>query len=97
MMRAALLCAALTLAACASSGPPVLRYYTCSDGSGFNAELVTGAMRLHTPTGIVVLSRTRSEEGALYTNGLRSVLLLADGTARFAVGRRAWVDCRAEP
>jgi len=97
MMRVVLAAAALVLTACASKGPPALSYYTCTDGSGFNAELVPGAMRLHTPTGIVVLARTRSDEGTLYTNGVRSVLLRADGTARFAVGRRAWVDCRAEP
>lgn len=96
MTRAALLAAALALGACAAKGPPDLRYFTCADGTGFNAELVPGAMRLHTPTGVVVLPRARGDEGTLYTNGLRSVILLPDGTARHAVGRRAWVTCRAE-
>ena len=89
---------AALLAACATTNAPrgEMRYYTCDDGSGFNAELLGRSVRLHTATGMIELPRARSEApGTHYTNGLRSVVLLDDGTARHAIGRRAWAECTA--
>ena len=96
-MRMALVVVIALSAACA--GPAVrgeMRYYTCDDGSGFNAELLGRAIRLHTATGVIELPRTKHDApGMLYSNGLRSVVLLEDGSARHAIGRRAWAECTA--
>lgn len=91
----ALAALAFVLAAC--TGPAArgeMRYYTCEDGSGFNAELLGRTIKLHTATGVIELPRSRSDEpGTLYSNGLRSVIINEDGSARHAIGRRAWVAC----
>ncbi len=97
MTRIALFALALMLSACA--GPAArgeMRYYTCDDSTGFNAELLGRIIKLHTATGVIELPRARGDEpGTLYSNGLRSVVILEDGSARHAVGRRAWAECRA--
>lgn len=95
MTRIGVAALAAVLAACV--GPATrgeMRYYTCDDGSGFNAELLGRTIKLHTATGVIELPRSRSDEpGALYSNGLRSVVINEDGSARHAIGRRAWVEC----
>ncbi|MEX0900466.1 MAG: hypothetical protein WD081_07220 [Gammaproteobacteria bacterium] len=97
MTRVASVVLVLALAACA--GPEVrgeIRYYTCDDGSGFNAELLGRTIKLHTATGVIELPRARSDgPGTLYSNGLRSVVINEDGSARHAIGRRAWAECTA--
>ncbi len=97
MTRIAFILLTVMLVACA--GPAIrgeMHYYTCDDGSGFNAELLGRTIKLHTATGVIELPRTRSDgPGTLYSNGLRSVVIHEDGSARHAVGRRAWVACKS--
>ncbi len=86
-------CAAL--AACATwpdSGET--REYRCDDGLTLRVEVTEVWVRVHTATGTVELARSGHDAGgALYTNGLRSLVLEADGSARHTIGRRAWADC----
>ena len=85
------------LAACASTDERgEMRYYTCDDGTGFNAELLGRSVKLHTATGVIELPRARSDgPGELFSNGLRSVVINADGSARQAIGKRVWANCTA--
>ena len=95
MTRIALVALVLSIAGCVNpAARGEMRYYTCDDGSGFNAELLGRTIKLHTATGVIELPRTRSDEpGTLYSNGLRSVIINEDGSARHAIGRRAWAEC----
>ena len=73
-----------------------MRYYTCDDGTGFNAELLGRSVRLHTATGVIDLPRARNDgPGELFSNGLRSVVINQDGSARQAIGKRVWANCTA--
>lgn len=86
--------AALALAACtATPRHGEMRQYTCADGTAFSLEVTDGWVRLHTATGSIELPRERHPEHMFYTNGLRSLIMLPDGSARHATGRRAWTDC----
>ena len=73
-----------------------MRYYMCDDGTGFNAELLGRSVRLHTATGVIDLPRARNDApGELFSNGLRSVVINQDGSARQAIGKRVWANCTA--
>lgn len=69
-----------------------MRHYICDDRTSFSLELAESWVRLHTVTGTIELPRDR-QNTQLYTNGLRSIILEADGAIRHAVGRRAWAQC----
>lgn len=88
--------ACATLMACATwpdSGET--REYRCVDGLTLRTEVTEVWVRIHTATGTVELTRARSDDdGAFYTNGVRSMILEADGSARHAIGRNAWAECK---
>ncbi len=85
--------AALVLLGCANRPQTgEMRHYACDDGTSFSLEVAESWVRLHTVTGTIELPRD-GQNLQLYTNGLRSIILEADGKARHAVGRRAWAEC----
>lgn len=88
------LIAMAVLAACAT-GPRTgeMGHYRCADGTAFSLEVANLWVRLHTVTGPIELPR-ESRRQALYTNGLRTVIVDDDGTVRHAVRDRAFVECR---
>lgn len=90
----AMLCLAAlaTLAGCA--GTPErgeLRQYSCTDGTGFAAEVSENLLVILTPTGTVDLPRDRGADAPRYTNRIRTVILDGD-QARYSVGG-TWRDC----
>ncbi|MCA1798585.1 MAG: hypothetical protein LC632_03750 [Xanthomonadaceae bacterium] len=95
--RSVLLVLAVSVAACApvpAQRTDLIRHYECDDGSTFSLEVQGPVVRLYTVTGVIELPRQRGAEPALYSNGLRSIVVTPEGTVRHAMGRRAWTECR---
>lgn len=89
--------AVLVMAAVGCAGYPdsgEMREYRCDDGSTMRVEVTDVWVRIHTVTGTVELARSRDGDRTLFTNGLRSLVLEPDGSARHTIGRRAWAECK---
>lgn len=71
-----------------------MREYQCDDGLTMRVEVTEVWVRIHTVTGTVELARTRDGDRMSFSNGLRSLVLEPDGSARHSIGRRAWAECK---